>query len=70
MGPYQVMSIIVGCLLSFAAVVAFLTHQGVPVLVAFLGVYGAAVGVMLAMQRRARQLYDSAERSARGLSVD
>lgn len=65
MGPYQVLFIIVVCTLMFAAVVGFLSIQGVPVLVAFLGVYAVAMGAMLGMQRRARQRYDNAERAAR-----
>lgn len=65
MGPYQVLLVITVCALLFAAVVGFLSFYGVPVLVAFFGVYAAAIGVMLGMQRRARQLYDNAERYAR-----
>ena len=58
MNPYQVMGIIVSCTLVFAGVVTLLTMQGVPLLLAFLGVYLVAVCCMLGMQRRARQSYD------------
>jgi|GEM_PF-1103174 len=58
MNPYQVMAIIVGCTVVFAGVVTVLTMQGVPLLLAFLGVYLIAVWVMIAMQKRARELYD------------
>ena len=61
MNPYQVMGIIACCTTIFAGVVTFLTMQGVPLLLAFLGVYLLAVWVMLGMQRRARQLYDGNE---------
>jgi len=61
MNPYQVMGIIACCTAIFAGVVAVLTIQGVPVVLAFLGVYLVAVWVMLGMQRRARQLFDGTE---------
>lgn len=59
MNPYQVMGIIAGCTIVFAGVVALLTMQGVPILVAFLGVYLFAVWCMLGMQRRARDSYEA-----------
>ncbi len=58
MNPYQVMGGIACCTLIFAGVVTFLTLQGVPLLVAFLGVYLLAVWIMMGMQRRARQLFE------------
>lgn len=58
MNPYQVMGIIASCTLVFAGVVTLLTMQGVPLLLAFLGVYLVAVCCMLGMQKRARQTYD------------
>jgi len=58
MNPYQVMGGIACCTLIFAGVVAFLTVQGVPLLVAFLSVYLLAIWVMMGMQRRARQLFE------------
>lgn len=58
MNPYQVMGIIASCTLVFAGVVTFLVMHGVPVLLAFLGVYLVAVWCMLGMQKRARQTYD------------
>ena len=64
MNPYQVMGIIVGCTLVFAGVVTVLTMQGVPLLLAFLGVYLLAVWVMVCMQRKARELYDCKDHSA------
>ena len=54
MSPFQVLSVIACCVAMFAAVVAFLTSQGVPLLGAFLVVYLFAVACMLGMQRRAR----------------
>ena len=57
MNPYQVMGIIASCTLVFAGVVTLLTMQGVPLLLAFLGVYLVAVCCMLGMQKRARQTY-------------
>ena len=64
MNPYQVMGIIVGCTMVFAGVVTVLTMQGVPLLLAFLGVYLLAVWVMVGMQRKARELYDGNEHTA------
>lgn len=64
MNPYQVMGIIVSCTLVFAGVVSVLAMQGVPLLLAFLGVYLVAVWVMIGMQRKARALYDGEERAA------
>jgi len=64
MNPYQVMAIIVGCTLVFAGVVTALTMQGVPLLLAFLGVYLVAVWVMVGMQRRAREQFDGVEHPA------
>lgn len=61
MNPYQVMAIIVGCTVVFAGVVTALTMQGVPLLLAFLGVYLIAVWVMIGMQKRAREYYDGKE---------
>ena len=58
MNPYQVMGIIVGCTVVFAGVVTVLAMQGVPLLLAFLGVYLVAVWVMVSMQRKAREIYD------------
>ncbi|MEE9336146.1 MAG: hypothetical protein V3U65_18825 [Granulosicoccaceae bacterium] len=58
MNPYQVMGGIACCTLIFAGVVTFLTIQGVPLLVAFLGVYLLAIWIMMGMQRRARQLFE------------
>jgi len=55
------MGVIVCCVSLFAAVVTFLVLQGVPVPAAFLGVYLVAVGSMLGMQRRARQISESRE---------
>lgn len=65
MNPYQVMGIIVSCTLVFAGVVSVLAMQGVPLLLAFLGVYLLAVWVMIGMQRKARALYEGDERAAR-----
>ena len=64
MNPYQVMGIIAGCTAIFAGVVTFLTIQGVPLLLAFLGVYLIAVWVMVGMQRRAREIYDGQEHAS------
>ena len=64
MNPYQVMGIIVGCTMVFAGVVTLLTMQGVPLLLAFLGVYLLAVWVMVCMQRKAREAFDGREHSA------
>jgi len=64
MNPYQVMGIIAGCTAIFAGVVTFLTMQGVPLLLAFLGVYLIAVWVMVGMQRRAREIYDGQEHAS------
>lgn len=61
MNPYQVMGIIACCTVVFAGVVTLLTMQGVPILLAFLGVYLVAVWCMLTMQRRARQNFDAKE---------
>ena len=61
MNPYQVMGVIACCVSLFAGVVTFLTYQGVPVLMAFLGVYLVAVCCMLGMQRRARESSGCAE---------
>ena len=61
MNPYQVMGVIACCVSLFAGVVTFLTYQGVPVLMAFLGVYLVAVCCMLGMQRRARESCEGLE---------
>lgn len=58
MNPYQVMGIIAVCTCVFMGVVAFLSMQGVHVLVALLGVYLAAVSFMYLMQRRARESFE------------
>ena len=58
MNPYQVMGIIAGCTLVFVGVVSVLAMQGVPLILAFLGVYLIAVWIMVGMQKRARELYD------------
>lgn len=49
----------------FVGVVTFLSVQGVPVPVTFLGFYLVAVGCMLGMQRRARESCESMERQRR-----
>jgi len=64
MNPYQVVGIIVGCTMVFAGVVTMLTMQGIPLLLAFLGVYLLAVWVMVCMQRKAREAYDGREHPA------
>jgi len=58
MNPYQVMGIIAGCTAVFVGVVSVLAMQGIPLLLAFLGVYLIAVWIMAGMQKRARDLYD------------
>lgn len=58
MNPYQIMAIVAGCMLVFAGVVSVLAVQGVPLLLAVLGVYLIAVWIMFGMQKRARELYD------------
>lgn len=58
MNPYQVMGIIAGCTVIFVGVVSILAMQGIPLLLAFLGVYLVAVWTMVGMQKRARELYD------------
>lgn len=58
MNPYQVMGIIAGCTVIFVGVVSVLAMQGIPLFLAFLGVYLMAVWIMVGMQRRARELYD------------
>ena len=58
MNPYQVMGIIVGCAMVFAGLVSILAMQGIPLLLAFLGVYLIVVLIMFGMQKRARELYD------------
>ena len=65
MNPYQVMGVIACCVSVFAGVVTFLTVQGVPLLLAFLGVYLFAVWCMLGMQRRARESYGCDEHPRR-----
>jgi len=65
MNPYQVMGAIACCVSMFAGVVIFLTLQGVPLLMAFLGVYLTAVWCMLGMQRRARESYGCTEHPRR-----
>ena len=65
MNPYQVMGVIACCVSVFAGVVTFLTVQGVPLPLAFLGVYLAAVWCMLGMQRRARESYGCDEHPRR-----
>ena len=64
MNPYQVMGIIASCTLVFAGVVSVLAMQGVPLILAFLGVYLVAVWVMIGMQKRAREFYDGKEHSS------
>ena len=64
MNPYQVMGIIVGCTMVFAGIVTVLTMQGVPLLLAFLGVYLLAVWVMVGMQRKAREYYEGNEHTS------
>jgi len=59
------MVVIACCVSLFAGVVTFLTFQGVPVLLGFLGVYLVAVWCMLGMQRRARESYGCAEHPRR-----
>ncbi len=59
MNPYQVMGVIAICTMIFAGVVTFLTVQGVPLFLAFLGVYLLAIWIMMGMQRRARQLFEA-----------
>ncbi|MBX2883210.1 MAG: hypothetical protein KTR32_24875 [Granulosicoccus sp.] len=58
MNPYQVMGIIVACTAVFTGLVVFLSMQGVPVLVALLGVYLVSIVCMLSMQRRAGECFD------------
>ena len=65
MNPYQVMGVIACCVSVFAGVVTFLTVQGVPLPLAFLSVYLAAVWCMLGMQRRARESYGCDEHPRR-----
>lgn len=65
MGPCQILLLVVLCTLVCTAVVGFLSLQGVPVLVAILGVYAVAVAAMLGMQHRARQWCDSTEHPVR-----
>lgn len=65
MNPLHVIGIVAGCLLIFSAVVTFLTLQGVPLLLAFLGVYLAVIGTMMGMQRRAREICESLEQQRR-----
>lgn len=61
MNPYQIMGIIAGGTIIFAGVVTFLTMQGVHILLAFLGVYLAAVILMIGMQRSARENFELME---------
>jgi len=61
MNPYQIMGIIACCTIVFAGVVTLLTMQGIHILLAFLGVYLFAVGLMLAMQRTARESFELME---------
>ena len=65
MNPWQVMGVVACCVSLFVGVVTFLTWQGVPLLVAFLGVYLVAIGSMLGMQRRARESCEGMERQRR-----
>lgn len=58
MNPYQIIGVIVICTLIFAAIVAGLTFAGLPLLVAFAGVYLTTIWVMVGMQKRARQTAD------------
>ncbi len=67
MNPYLIMGIIAGCTAIFAGVVTLLTMQGVPLLLAFLGVYLIAVWIMVGMQRRAREIYDGQDHAAQRL---
>lgn len=64
------MAIIACCTVIFAGVVTFLAMQGVPILLAFLGVYLAAVGFMVGMQRRAQQAFDDRRRPRRSTELD
>jgi Na+-transporting methylmalonyl-CoA/oxaloacetate decarboxylase gamma subunit len=61
MNPYQVMGIIVSCILTFSGVVTLLTMQGMPLLLAFLSVYLVAIWCMQGMQKRARETFDGME---------
>lgn len=70
MNPYQIMAIIACCTVIFAGVVTFLAAQGVPILLAFLGVYLAAVAFMIGMQRRAQQVFDDRRRTRRPTELD
>ena len=54
MNPYQIVGIIAGSMLVFAAIVATLTWLGLPLLVAFLGVYFVTMWFMIGMQKRAQ----------------
>ena len=65
MNPYQVMGVIVCCVLMFVGVVTFLTVQGMPLPLAFLSVYLSALWVMRGMQRRARESYGCEEHPRR-----
>lgn len=65
MNPYQIIGILVGCTLCFAGVVAGLSYMGVPLLVAFLGVYFSTAWFMLGLQRRALQASDNEYASSR-----
>lgn len=55
MNPYQIVGIIAASMLVFASIVATLTWLGLPLLVAFLGVYVVTMWFMIGMQKRAQQ---------------
>ena len=62
MTPYQFLGIVACCVSLFVGVLMFLSWQGVPLPVAFLGVYVLAITSMLGMQRRARESCEGLER--------
>ncbi len=55
MNPYQIIGIMFSCAIVFGVVVAVLTMLGVPLLIAFLGVYLSTVWFMMGLQRRAQE---------------
>lgn len=72
MNPYQIIGILFGCTLCFVGVVAALSLMGVPLLIAFLGVYFSTAWFMLGLQRRALQASDNeyaAHRKKLGVSA-
>ncbi len=73
MNPYQIIGILFGCTLCFAGVVAALSLMGVPLLLAFLGVYFSTAWFMLGLQRRALQASDNeyaAHRKKQGAAAE